>query len=101
MNRAMSCIEGDHGLKPALRTWRSPRKWRDRQLASGVRGDVHFETDGRIVIKNPAAAFAEHQALGVTKILDELRPKHDLAAGTAAVSDFRHRRPAVPFLADP
>src|SRR5579863_9387245 len=70
-------------------------------LVVGVRSDVHFEADRRIVVEDAAAAFAEHHLAAVTKILEELGAQQNLAGGAAAFGDFGHGRSAVPLFADP
>src|SRR5580693_8707310 len=59
---------------------------------------VHFKADGRIVVKNAAAAFAEHHFSAVAEVLKKLWTKQDLTRRATAFSDFSHRRAAVPFL---
>src|ERR1700681_4919586 len=62
------------------------------------RGRV-FEAHRRIVVHDPPAAFAEHQLIAFSQILEELRTEDSLADGATAVGGFGNHR-IIPLLAD-
>ena len=56
-----------------------------------VRATCMLEADRRIVVKNPAAAFAEHHFVAVAKILEELGAQQDLARRSSGHRWLRRR----------
>src|ERR1700676_2884291 len=60
---------------------------------------VILKTDGRIVVKNAATAFAKHHLVAMPQILKELRAKYNLTSRAASLQDFGDG-PAVPFFSD-
>jgi hypothetical protein len=63
---------------------------RPRDKKTGFENPLHrqpravFDVHGRVVIQEPAAAFAIHQLVAPLELLHVLRTNHDLASGAAA-----------------
>jgi hypothetical protein len=56
-----------------------------------------FKTGGRIIVQNPATAFAVHDLLAALQVLEKLEAKRDVALGAASIDGFGHRYPAPAF----